>query len=176
MNVELIPETNLMKITVTTDDPIESFQIIGAIMENYSELSEYLTADAIFDILKEPLVATFPDNVLTPRKKSLMMGCLWAFVVFVAIAMMSLFRRTVKTESAIEDNLETTLLGTVYHENKNRTIKAKMEKRIKNLLIISPIISSRFIESMNNIRIRLEYEHERKQKKNVIHVYQDILI
>ena len=167
MQVELIPETNLMRITVTSKDPIESFEIIGAIMNNYSELSEYLTADAVFDTLKAPVVATFPDNALTPRKKSLFMGGVWAFGALLVIALVSLFRRTIKTESMIEEGMETTLLGTVYHENKNRTVKAKLENRIKSLLIISPVISSGFIESINNIRIKLEYEHERKPEKNV---------
>lgn len=167
MRVELIPETNLMKITVTSKDPIESFQIIGAIMNNYSELSEYLTADAVFDTLKAPVVATFPDNVLTPRKKSLFMGGVWALGALLVIALASLLRRTIKTETMIEEGMETTLLGTIHHENKNRTVKAKLENRIKSLLIISPVISSGFIESINNIRIKLEYEHERKPEKNV---------
>lgn len=167
MNVELITETNLMKITVTSDDPIESFQIIGAIMNNYDSLSEYLNSDAVFDVLKAPVVASHPDNALMPQNKSLQMGVICAFLAMLVIAASNIFRKTIKTEAAIENQLGTTLLGTIYHENKNRTIKAKITKSVKALLITSPIMSAKFIEAINNIRIRMEYEHERHPEKNV---------
>lgn len=167
MNVELIEETNLMKITVTSSDPIQSFNTIGAIMNNYDELSEYLTSDAVFDTLKAPVVATYPDNVLMPQNKSIQMGIICAFVMTLLLAASSILRKTIKTESAIEDQLDTVLLGTIYHENKNRTIKSKISQSVKALLITSPIMSFRFIESINNIRIKMEYEHERHPEKNV---------
>lgn len=167
MSVELITETNLMKITVTTDDPIESFQIVGAIMNNYDELSEYLNSDAVFDTLKTPVVASYPDNVLMPQNKSLQAGIIAAFLAALIIAFDSVFRKTIKTENAVEEQLEATLLGTIYHESKNRTFKAKIAQTVKVLLITSPIMSAKFIESINNIRIKMEYEHERRPEKNV---------
>ncbi len=167
MSVDLITETNLMRITVTTNDPIESFQIVGSIMNNYDELSEYLTSDAVFDMLKAPVVASYPDNVLTPQNKSIQAGIICALVTVFLIALSSIFRKTIKTESAVEEQLKTTLLGTIYHERKNRTFKSKLAQKVKALLITSPIVSSRFIESINNIRIKMEYEHERRPEKNV---------
>lgn len=170
MSAELIQGTNLMKITTTSNDPIEAFKTIGAIMDNYDELSEYLTSDAVFDTLKAPIVATYPDNVLTPQKKSVTMGCISAFAAALLIAVASIFRKTIKTESIIEDQLDTTLMGSIYHENKNRTIKSKIAQKVKALLITSPIISARFIEAINNIRIKMEYEHDRHPEKNVFMV------
>lgn len=167
INAELITETNLMKLSVTSNDPIESFQVIDAVMNNYAELSEYLTSDAVFDLLKAPVVANYPDNVLTPRKKSLVMGGVWALVALLILAASSLIRKTIKTDSVVEDNLGVPLLGTIYHEKKNRTVKAKIAQSVKALLITSPIISARFIESINNIRIKMEYEHDRHPEKNI---------
>lgn len=156
-----------MKITVTSADPIESFKIIGAIMNNYDALSEYLTSDAVFDTLRAPVVATYPDNILMPNNKSVQMGLISAFIMAFLIAAASVFRKTIKTENVIEEQLDTTLLGTIYHERKNRTIKSKIAQNVKALLITSPIISAKFIESINNIRIKMEYEHERHPEKNV---------
>ena len=59
-------------------------------------------------------------------------------------------------------------MGTIYHERKNRTVKAKIVQSVKALLITSPIITTKFIESINNIRIRIEYENERNQNKNTV--------
>lgn len=167
ISVDLITETNLMKVTVVSGKPIKSFQIINSIMSNYNELSEYLNSDAVIDTLKEPVVSENPDNVLMPRKKSIEMGLLCALVAALILAVVSIMRKTLKTESAVEDRLGTTLLGSIYHESKNRTFKAKLSQKVKVLLITSPIISTRFIEAINNIRIKMEYEHERNPEKNV---------
>lgn len=167
ISVDLITETNLMKVTVTSGNPIKSFQIMDSIMNNYNELSEYLNSDAVIDTLKEAVVSERPDNVLMPRRKSIEMGLLSAFVAALILAAASIMRKTLKTESAVEDRLGTTLLGSVYHESKNRTIRAKIVKKVKVLLITSPIISTKFIESINNIRVKMEYEHERNPEKNV---------
>lgn len=164
--VELIEETNLMKITVTSEDPIESFQTIKAIMSNYYELSDYLNSDAVFDELRAPVVATQPNNAFTPRTRSLQVGGVCALITLLILVILSVFRKTIKTESAVEDNLDVDLVGTIYHEEKNRTIKAKVVQSVKTLLITSPIITAKFIESINNIRMKIEYARDRDTTKN----------
>ena len=168
MDISLIEETNLMKVSVTSKDPIISFKAIGAIMENYADLSEYLTSDAVFDALETPVVATHADNVLMPRNKSLLMGFLCGLMAMLVFAAINIMRRTIKTEAAVEEQLNTTLLGTIYYEQKNRTMKSKIVQSIKALLITSPVITTKFIEAFNNIRIKIEYEHDRRPEKNTI--------
>jgi capsular exopolysaccharide synthesis family protein len=165
--VSLIEGTNLMKVEAVANDPIVAFQAIGAIMGNYDELSPYLSSDAVFDELRGAEVATQPNNTLAPQRESLKAG-LWAgLIVSLIILAISFLRRTVKRESIIENEMDTTLLGTIYHENKNRTLKAKINKMVKALLITSPIISNKFIESVDNIRVKLEYENQRHPSRNV---------
>ena len=165
--VELIEETNLMKITVSSEDPIESFQTIGAIMNNYYDLSDYLNSDAVFDELRAPVVATTPDNAFAPRTRSLQVGGICALIALIILIVISVFRKTIKTENAVEDTLEVDLVGTIYHEEKNRTIRAKVVQSVKTLLITSPIITAKFIESINNIRMKIEYARDRDTTKNV---------
>ena len=162
--VSLIEETNLVKITVTSRDAIESYLTIDSIIDNYYELSEYINSNAVLDELKAPVVARTPNNSFTPRTRSLQVGGLSALAMLLILVMLSMFRKTIKTVDAAEDNLEITVLGTVFHEQKNKTIKAKVVQSVKSLLITSPIISRTFLESFNNIRMKLEYEIERNQK------------
>lgn len=168
MNISLIEETNLMKVTVTSKDPILSFKAIDSIMNNYVDLSEYLTSDAVFELLEAPVVATHADNSLMPRKKSLMVGVVCGMITLLILSAISVMRKTIKTEAAVEEQLETTLLGTIYHEKKNKTVKSKIVQGVKALLITSPVMSPKFIEAFNNIRIKIEYEHDRHPEKNIV--------
>lgn len=168
MEISLIEETNLMKVTVTSKDPILSFNAIDSIMTNYTDLSEYLTSDAVFESLEAPIVATNANNALMPRKKSLMVGLACGLLTILILSTSSVMRRTIKTESAVEEQLDTTLLGTIYHEQKNRTMKSKIVQSVKALLVTSPVVTTKFIEAFNNIRIKIEYEHDRKPEKNTL--------
>lgn len=173
-NVEIsatvLESTNIMTLRVTSPKPVESFLIIKYVMENYADLSRYLNEDAIFEELRAPEISTFPDNVLTPRNKSLMAGACMAFLMFCLIIFLSIMRRTIKTESAFSSRLDTILYGTIHHEKKNRTIKSKIRNHVKSILITSPVVSFRFVEAINNIRVKMEYEHERHSRKNVFMV------
>ncbi|MCR5429820.1 MAG: P-loop NTPase, partial [Eubacterium sp.] len=166
----LIEGTNLMKFTVTASDPIEAYQTISVVMNNYYELSSYLSSDAVFDVIREPTIAQNPDNAFTPRIRSLEIGGICALICFFVLILLSMMRKTVKTEKAVEEILEANLLGTIYHEEKNRTIKAKVVQSVKSLLITSPIITNKFIESFNNIRTKIEYEKEKNTSKNAFMV------
>lgn len=168
MDISLIEETNLMKVTVTSKDPILSFKAVDSIMNNYVDLSEYLTSDAVFELLEDPVVATHADNALMPRKKSLWTGTVCGLITLIILLAISILRRTIKTEAAVEEQLDTTLLGTIYHEQKNRTVKSKMIQGVKALLITSPVMTPKFIEAFNNIRIKIEYEHDRRPEKNIV--------
>ena len=169
-SVELIEGTNLMKITVSSNDPIISFKTIGAIMDSYHEVSDFLRSDAVFDELRSPVIARNPDNAFTPRIKSVGVGLICVIISLFIIILLSILRKTVKTESAVEETLGTTHLGTIYHEEKNRTIKAKVVQSVKALLITSPIITNKFIESVNNIRTKIEYVREHHPSKNAFMV------
>lgn len=165
--VELIEKTNMIKLIVSSPDPVWSFRIIKVTMENYEGLSSYLYSGAVLDELKGPQVSKNPDNALTPERKSIQAGLIAAFVALLIIGFLSLIRKTVKKEAVIEEELETTLLGTIYHEEKNRTLKSKVVHSVKALLITSPIINGKFIEAINNIRMKIEYERDRKPDNNV---------
>jgi capsular exopolysaccharide synthesis family protein len=165
--VENTDETNIMTMKVTSPSPMESFLIIRYIMKNYGDLSQYLNEDAIFEELKAPKIAEYPDNATVARYKSLMAGGIAALLMMALVAFLSILRDTVKTDYMFENQLGTVHYGTIGHEKKNKTFKAKIKNNVKSILITSPIISFNFIEAINNVRVKMEYEHERRENKNV---------
>ncbi|MBE5958141.1 MAG: polysaccharide biosynthesis tyrosine autokinase [Lachnospiraceae bacterium] len=162
--------TNIMTMSVTSPSPMESFLIIRYIMENYRDLSQYLNEDAIFEELRAPKIAEYPDNATVARYKALFAGVIGILLMSALIALLSILRDTVKTDYMFENQLGAIHYGTIGHENKNKTFKSKIKKNVKSILITSPIISFNFIEAINNVRVKMEYEHERKANKNVFMV------
>ena len=167
---ELLEETNIMTLTVISNDPMDSFMIIRYVMENYYDLSQYLNQDAVFEVLSEAKIPTYPINEMAPRNRAIKIGLGSMLGMALLLSLFSLLRMTIKTEYVFENKLEVQLYGSIEHEKKNRTFKSKIARQMKSILITNPVVSFKFIESINNIRVKMEFEHERHEHKNVFMV------
>ena len=75
------------------------------------------------------------------------------------IILLSVFRDTIKSERNIRRKLDTDLFGTVVHEKK------QVKKRKTSLLLNQVTISSRFRQSFQRIRLKIEYVSRKKGYK-----------
>ena len=121
-------------------------------------------------MLSEAKIPTYPINEMAPRDRAIVAGFEVMAAMTLLLALFSLLRRTVKTEYAFEERLEVAMYGSIEHEKKNRTFKSKLARQMKSILITNPVVSFKFIESINNIRVKMEFEHERHEKRNVFMV------
>ena len=67
ISTDVITDTNLLELRVTAGNPREAFDIIHAIMDNYSEVSYYSLGDAVMMVLQEPQIPYSPINPLNVR-------------------------------------------------------------------------------------------------------------
>jgi hypothetical protein len=56
VNAHIIPETNLLIVQVTGEDPQIVHRAIGEVLEHCTEVSEYVFSNAVLDILQSPTV------------------------------------------------------------------------------------------------------------------------
>ena len=63
----VIPETNLLKLSVTADNPADAFRTLRFLMENYNVLSDHVFQNVILRELDSPMVPTAPSNPLSLR-------------------------------------------------------------------------------------------------------------
>lgn len=166
ITAEVIPETNLLTITVTADSPEMAFRGLSVIVEEYDTVSDYLFANAQLQVIKDPVVPLAPSNPLLLRRNCIWVGVLAGVLSLALIVMLCILRDTVSTPKAAQRKLDARLLRTVHHETRNKTFRLRRRKNIAPL-ITAPLISSTFMEDSQSLCTAVEY-HTRKRQQKVI--------
>ncbi len=153
-----IEETNLLGLTVSASSPMMAYQIITSVMNNYTSVSSNIFKNVILNVMEAPVFPTYPDNYVDEEgimKKAFVLGMV---VMTALLIVLSINRDNIKNEKDITKKLDTKLLGIVYHENKNKTLRTKLFRKKKSILINSPTVSFPFVENIKKIRAKLEYK------------------
>ena len=135
----VIPNTNLLELSVTSSSPRDAYDIIHAIMDNYSKVSYFSLGNAVMEPLNKPQIPMSPSNPLNASR--VMKLAFIAAVVLLAgvFGLLSFFRETIKTEEEIEAKLDAGSLGELPYEPKAKTIKELFKRQKKAILVLSLI-------------------------------------
>lgn len=165
ISAQTIPETNLLMISAKGNKPQVAYQAICGAIEYYAEVSEYVFSNAVLDVMENPEVPLYPSNGIPLRsyqKKAALAAAvlMGAFLVF-----MSVMRGTIKTEAAARRRLRGTKLALIGHEEKYRTLKARLHKKNKSILITNPITTFGYVETFRKLAFRIYSEMNKKGNK-----------
>ena len=164
----LIPETNLLELKVTALNPKSSFRVMQSVLANYRYVSDYLFGNAVLEIVEDPQVPRSPSNVLNVSKYQ-KLGVLGVVVLLCGlIVFLSILRRTVKTKKSALRNLEGKCLGCIPYEVKNKTLKAKLNKTNKAILMNQQVVHFAYEESIQHLASTLEFSLGQKNKKCIL--------
>ena len=167
INTVTIPETNILIVTVTSDAPDTSFRALNLLVDNYSSISDYVFSNAQLEVIKDPVVPTVPSNPLDVESKYPLVLFVSGFLIVGGIVAIYLLRDTVKTPKAARRKIDARLLRTIKHEKKNKTLRAKFQRKNSAPLITNSLIKKDFIEDNLSLCSALEY-HARKRGQKVI--------
>lgn len=161
----VIEETNLLEMTVTASNPREAYLITRAVLKNYEDISSTVLGNVALDILQQPTIPTTPVNS-SGAKRIAVLGASAAAVAAAALLCIAAYLRdTVKTIDEVESKLDTRLLGTVYHERKNKSLKSALKRKKKSVVITDPTMGFAFVETFKKLRTRVEYLMRRNNAK-----------
>ena len=165
ISAQTIPETNLLVISVSGKKPQIVYQAICGAIEHYADVSEYVFSNAVLDVMEMPEVPLYPSNAIPVRsyqKKAALAAAvlMGAFLVF-----MSIMRGTIKTEAAAKRRLKGTKLALVGHEEKNRTLRARLRKKNRSILITNPVTTFGYVEIFRKLAFRIQSEMKKKGHK-----------
>lgn len=167
MSVQVLPETNLMELTVTADSAMEAFHIIKSIMENYNSVSDYVIENVILEVIQPPAIPMTPSNPVNVRSVMKKVFLLAAGILILLFGALSYLKDTVKNEREVSEKVDARLLGTIYHERKIKSLRqigkaGKLSMRIEN-----PLLSFRFVESSRMAASRIG-NHMKKHGQKVL--------
>lgn len=163
IDVQIVPESTLMNVTVTASSPEMAFKIIKSAMEHYTEISDYVVSNAVLDEISAPYIPMSASSRFTGKEKMIKAfeySFLLLIVLFSALSVMS---DRIKNDKDAEKRLDANLFGVVPIEKKKR----KNKKRKKSILITNMETSFYFVEQIKVIATKLEYAL-RKRNGNVV--------
>lgn len=164
ISASVLSETNLMRVSVTADDPEHAYQLLCAVLEIYPKVSSAVFSNAVIDIMLSPEVPTSPSNFISNTRvlTYMLLACCFECGL---IALLSLLRNTVKNEKIFNNCIESKLLGTVAHEIPHLSFEEKLLHKKRALLISDGYSSLKFSEDYQKIATKLEHIKKMSQNK-----------
>ncbi len=166
VETRIITNTNLMVVRVISATPENAFLTLQALIDNYPEISQQITNSKLA-IIKAPRIPMRPINSFNTahyEKLALLAGVALGVGL---IVLLSITRDTVQTPAAAKRKVDSRLLATLRHEQKNKTMSAKAKKKNIAPLITNPLVGKDFREEHRNLCSHLEY-HMRKRGQKVL--------
>lgn len=165
ISAKVLSNTNILEVSVTAKSPDKAYRYLNAVLKVYPEISDSIFTNAVIEILKMPYMPKSPSNYMPESNKLIIAAGITAAVLAV-IVFLSIMRDTIKNEEAFEDKIDSKLIGTIPHEKKRISLKDRLAKKRKALLINESIfVSLKFSESFHKISTKIEYMNHRHGSK-----------
>ena len=156
IDTAVIPNTNLITMTVTDSNPRTAFLATRAIIEHHGELTYQVVTDIQLEVLQNPTVPSAPINTSGASARMKRMMLLAAVATAVLLAGMSYLRDVVRSATEVREKLDCDFLGEIPHENKYKTLTSRIRNQKSSILMTNPVTGFRFVESMRKLRQRVE--------------------
>ncbi len=158
-------DTNFLSLSVTSDSPQKSYDLLKAAILAYPQISDSVFENAVVSVLKMPEVPHSPSNGISTANR-ILISTACSVLVAGLIVVFSLLRDTVKDEDDFKNKLEAKLIGTVPHEKKPLNIRERLQGMNKALLIHNnAFISLSFVENYHKLAAKVEHINHRKGSK-----------
>ena len=163
ISASVVPDTNLLIITVRDADPRNAFLMMQAVLNNHRAITEKIVSDVVVEVLQPPTVPSYPSNSVNPANRLRTVMVVTAGLVILLLAFLSMTRDAVRSDNEARRKLNCHYLGNVPHERKYRTLRAFLRHRKTSVLVTDPAASFRFVEAVRKLRRRVEQRlHGRK--------------
>ncbi len=164
ITAEVNGSTNIMNISVKSDNPETAFKLLTSVLQVYPKVSEFVFTDAVIDVLSAPRMPVSPSNSVLTRYRNHIVLLAMLFVAGL-IVLFSLLRETVKEERKFTDKIDGELIGTISHERPHLSLKEKFRRKKRSMLINDAYSSLKFTEDYQRIATKLEYAKRNKDER-----------
>ena len=156
ISTAVIPNTNLITLTVTASDPRTAFLVAQTIIDHHESLTYQVVDGIVLELLQHPSVPVSPGNFADAAGKMNSTMILAAAATALVLAVMSFLRDAVRSGSEARAKLDCDFLGEIPHEKKYKTLLSRLSRRKTSILISNPVTSFHFVETMRKLCRRVE--------------------
>lgn len=162
ITVSAVPDTNILSIIALGNNPELNNKVIDSIINNYSEVVEFVLGETKLTILEQPMGSDEAINAYEPAKAVIKFGFIGFVLGLLPSVAYAFFVRTIKSKEDIEKYLSVTCFGILPVVNIN-----KKDKNV-SCSILDKNIGFRYLEAMRTITSRCERELEKNQCKVIL--------
>lgn len=156
ISTAVLPNTNLISMTVTSSNPRTAFLTAQTLIETHESLTYTIVDGIVMEVLQYPTVPTAPTNfpnATSYMKKTALIAALAATVALFALAYL---RNTVRSSKEVQKKLDCDYLGQIPHERKHKTLLSLLRRKKSSILIDNPTTSFQYVETIRKLRRRVE--------------------
>ena len=156
ISASVAADTNLLVVTVSGSDPRDVFLMCKGVIQHHGIVSKQALGSTVIELLDAPDAPVAPINRPGSFDKAVKAAVLAAVAVAGLLAAMAYMSDKIRSRKEADDRLSCHVLGELYHERKNKTLKSWANNRKKSILITDPITSFIYTESVHKLAGRMD--------------------
>ena len=165
-----LENSNLITISVKADTPELAFRQMDAILENYPEVAKDFLGNINITLISSPSVPRIADRPFRPGKWILLIMVIVFVMTVITLGIFSAMRDTIRESDDVENKLDAKLLGTIPYEEKNRSLRQKLQRKKQkgSILITDPVVSFEYVEAIKKLASRVLIRMEERKGKVIL--------
>lgn len=164
IKAEVVGDTNLLTVTVKGPNPRSVFLMSKAIIKYHHIVSDEVLNNTILEVLRTPIAPTKPINSPVTSKRVVQASLLAATAVIALLSSTAIMSDKIRSKEEADTKLSCHVLGELYHEKKNKTIKTWLKKQKKSILITDPLTSFIYTESIHKLSSRVDKRRHKGER------------
>ena len=141
ISASVIPNTNLLTMTVSSSNPRTAFLTAQALIETHETLTYTIVDGIAMEVLQHPTVPSSPVNSAGGMAAMKRSAVLAAAVTVLALGILSFMRNAVRSGNEAQKKLDCEYLGHIPHEKKNKSLASMLKRKKTSILIDNPVTS-----------------------------------
>ena len=160
-----VGQSNFIIVSATASTPEAAFLALDSLVEVFPNVADYISTRNVLNIMRNPAVSSTPSNLLNTSQLSRTAAILGAVIMAITLCYLSIRAETLLTRTGARQLLDSPIIASVCHEQKNRTLKTYLSRSAKQVHVFSPTTSFAYTEQISAICSQLEHESMARGRK-----------
>ncbi len=163
IEIYAVSNTNILNIVTRGSDAEMTYNTIGAVLNNYKEMTAFVVGDTKLKVLEQPKKATEPINPYNPLLEIFLFALIGLMIGSIPALIYALFIKTIQNRDDVKKYLSIQFIGNLPFVN----LESK-EGDAASCSILNKEVGFRYVESMRSISSRCERLFKQSKAKVIV--------